>query len=474
MKSQLPRLLTGFVIVAVPWLSAATRAAPAASRSLDECIAAMADPNWAIAGQGLDDIQTVAKAFPLSDEQLGRLLNLAEGRTLSASRLHALATAMERASAGASDPSAAALAHDQLVFIRAVGDRSSLFAAQAEMKSPELRASASLATVDLGEVDIRKWSEVRADGVAGRRMAPKTLLQCVANDVQEIWTRDSGASPHHWRRQPISAVLRAHQADWRDSPSTLFRAVVLAAAGKRARAAVLLARVREDDPFLGEPRYDAADRQLATSLYLKWNGTTLSFRFLRWLAGHMPGSGWLRLCLGMTVVAICFHLLQLPILLKARRSFRERTPTALWLAAGVTFTQWLPVMWTIVVGPAWVFAFDEDRPWFGESVMIVVAVLGAVPLGILTATPIALLMAQIATMNENQKWFGVALRRNAGSIAGTLVPSLMAGALLIIRHNDLLNGIGVDVAAFMLATGPVPLAIYVGLLLRRRRMAGTT
>lgn len=171
----------------------------------------------------------------------------------------------------------------------------------------------------------------------------------------------------------------------------------------------------------------------------------------------------------MAVVELACLVLPLPILLKTRRLLRENAPNALWMVGVSAFTQLVPVVWAIVVAPAWVFAFDGCRPLFGQGAMIVVALLGTVPLGVLAAIPVGFLMAELLPMDEDRRRLMTTLRRNAGAIAGSLVPSLIAGALLITMHNDLLNGIGLDVATFMLLTGPVPLAIYVGVLLWRRR-----
>lgn len=241
MRSQLPRLLIGFVSIAVSWLSPATRAAPpasapTASRSPDECIAAMARSNWPLGERESDVIETLAKAFPLSDEDLGQLLNLAQGYPASASQRATLATIAKRASAiGASGPARgrtpeqAALAQDQILFLRVVVEGSSLLNANLEWKSPQLRASAGMATEPFAVTSSDRFNTT--PDVARFHNDAALLAECEASGVKELWTRDWLSRSSRWQRESIFEVVRDRLHDSPYAPPTLMRAMVLAAAG---------------------------------------------------------------------------------------------------------------------------------------------------------------------------------------------------------------------------------------------------
>ena len=99
-----------------------------------------------------------------------------------------------------------------------------------------------------------------------------------------------------------------------------------------------------------------SSRAVTEELFLKINGTSLSYRFLRRLSGLLPFAGWFHLFLGMLAVALLLRVAQYPVIV---RLARRETLSATWrglLVGGCVVMEAATIGWFVYTDAIWDFA----------------------------------------------------------------------------------------------------------------------
>ena len=175
--------------------------------------------------------------------------------------------------------------------------------------------------------------------------------------------------------------------------------------------------------------------------------TTLSYRFLNWVAHHLPGHGNWNLIWGALSILIAVHVLQIPFLVKLSAALRSKKRShIIWIVLAIAFTELVPLGWSCATGKAWLLAFHVNGETAGNLKW---------PTIILYALVVGGIVAD-STHSDDGTWV-------IGVFVGIfwLVFTGLSYVFEFFAEHYWINEYSAPIGAFMFATGTVPLGIGV-------------